>query len=113
MGLSTLQKIETESVPLLYALDPHKLMRTMEDLSMLTYAQIIVHSTLARQASSMPLGLQRIDFPALDPPEWNKFLTIRLEDGVVKHGELPIRYWGDMKKNYEVNNQDYQGVWRK
>ena len=35
MGLDALQKIEEESVPMLFALDPHKLMRSLEDLSML------------------------------------------------------------------------------
>jgi len=112
MGLGALQKIEAESVPLLYVLDPHKLMRTMEDLSMLTYAQIIIQSSLARQASSMPLGFQRIDFPAVDPPEWNKFLTIKLDNGKVAHGELPMAFWGDMKKNYEDHNKDYTGVYK-
>jgi succinate dehydrogenase/fumarate reductase flavoprotein subunit len=97
MGLDALQKIEAESVPLLYALDPHKLMRTMEDLSMLTYAHIIINASLARKASSMPLGFQRIDFPAMDPPEWHKFLTFKLENGKVTYGELPITFWGDMK----------------
>jgi succinate dehydrogenase/fumarate reductase flavoprotein subunit len=112
MGMGALKKIEAESVPLLYALDPHKLMRTMEDLSMLTYAQIIIESTLARKASSLPLGLQRIDFPAMDPPEWHKFLTVKLENGKVKHGEMPITFWGDMKKNYEAHNKDYSGVYK-
>lgn len=69
MGLATLRKIEEEAVPLLFALDPHKLMRSLEDLSLLTYAQIIIHASLARKASSIPLNFQRIDYPTLDPPE--------------------------------------------
>jgi succinate dehydrogenase/fumarate reductase flavoprotein subunit len=112
MGLDTLRKIEEESVPLLFALDPHKLMRSLEDVSLLTYAQIITHASLARQASSFPLGFQRIDFPALDPPEWNKFLTIKLENGKVKTGELPMAFWGNMKDQYEAHNNDYAGVFR-
>ena len=91
------RRIEEESVPRLFALDPHKLMRSLEDLSMLEYAKIIVQASLARKASSMPLNFQRIDFPTMDPPEWNKFLTIKLENDRVKIGERPQEFWGDMK----------------
>ncbi|MBN1189096.1 MAG: FAD-dependent oxidoreductase [Dehalococcoidales bacterium] len=111
MGLNALNKIETESVPMLFALDPHKLMRTLEDTSLLTYAQIIIQASLARKASSFPLGFRRIDYPVLDPPEWNKFLTIKLENGKVKTGELPLTFWGDMKAQYEAHNRDYAGVY--
>jgi succinate dehydrogenase/fumarate reductase flavoprotein subunit len=112
VGLGTLRKIEEESVPLLFALDPHKLMRSLEDLSLLTYAQIIIHASLARKASSIPLNFRRIDYPTLDPPEWKKYLTIKLENGKVKTGELPLAFWGDMKKQYEAYNKDYTGVYK-
>jgi succinate dehydrogenase/fumarate reductase flavoprotein subunit len=112
MGLDNLRKIEEESIPQLYALDPHKLMRCVEDLSLLTNAQIIILASLARQASSVPLDFQRIDYPTKDPQEWNKFLTIQLEDYKVKIGELPLTYWGDMKQNYEAHNKDYTGVYK-
>jgi succinate dehydrogenase/fumarate reductase flavoprotein subunit len=112
MGLVTLRRIEEKSVPLLYAMDPHKLMRSLEDVSLLTYAQIIIQAMLARKASSIPLDFQRIDYPTLDPPEWNKYLTIKLENGKVKIGELPPAFWGNMKKQYEAHNKDYTGVYR-
>jgi succinate dehydrogenase/fumarate reductase flavoprotein subunit len=110
MGLNGLKKLEEESVPNLFALDPHKLMRSLEDTSLLNYAQIIVQASLARKASSFPLGFRRIDFPAVDPPEWNKFLTIKQENGKVKTGQLPLTFWGNMKKQYESHNKDYKGV---
>jgi succinate dehydrogenase/fumarate reductase flavoprotein subunit len=112
MGLGALRKIEDESVPLLYAIDPHKLMRTLEDTSILTYAQIIVHAMLARKASSTSLSFQRIDYPAMDPPEWDKFITVKLENGKVKTGELPARYWGNMENSYEAHNRDYTGKYK-
>jgi len=112
IALDSLRQIEEEAVPKLYAPDPHKLMRCLEDLSLLTNAQIIIQASLARKASSMPLGFQRIDFPALDPPEWNKYLTIRLENGKVKTELIPLTFWGDMKKEYEAHNRDYSGVYQ-
>ena len=112
LGLETLKEIEQEFVPRLYALDPHKLMRSIEDLSMLAHAQMILSASMARKASSAPLNFRRIDYPELDPPEWNKYVTIKLENGKVKSGELPLNYWGDMKANYEAHNRDYTGVYR-
>jgi succinate dehydrogenase/fumarate reductase flavoprotein subunit len=112
IGLSSLNRIEEEIVPQLFALDPHKLMRSLEDTSLLTYAQIIVNAMLARKASSMPLNFQRIDYPAMDPPEWNHFLTVQMKNGKVKTGKLPMRYFGNMKKQYEAHNKDYTGVYR-
>ncbi len=112
IGLQSLNRIENEFVPQLYAMDPHKLMRSLEDTSLLTYAQIIVNAMLARKASSMPLNFQRIDFPAVDPPEWNHFITVKLDNGKVKAGKLPMRYFGNMREQYEAHNKDYTGVYR-
>jgi succinate dehydrogenase/fumarate reductase flavoprotein subunit len=112
LGLETLKEIEQEFVPRLYALDPHKLMRSIEDLSMLAHAQMILSASLARKASSAPLNFHRIDYPETDPPEWNKYVTIKLENGKVQSGELPLNYWGDMKANYEAHNRDYPGVYK-
>jgi hypothetical protein len=112
MGLDTLQDIEQNWVPRLYALDPHKLMRSLEDLSILTSAQLIIHASLARRASSRWLDFHRIDYPEVDPPEWHKFITLRLENGKVKVGEKPLDYAGNLKENYEKYNKDYTGVYQ-
>jgi succinate dehydrogenase/fumarate reductase flavoprotein subunit len=112
MGLDALKEIEEVFVPRLYALDPHKLMRSIEDLSMLTHGQIILQASLARKASSRVLNFFRIDYPEIDKPEWNKFMTIKLENNKVVTGELPLDYWGDMKANYEAHNKDYTGVYK-
>ena len=112
MGMDALKKIEEESLPQLFALDPHKLMRSIEDTSLLTYAQIIIHASLARKASSMPLNFMRIDCPDMDPPEWQKFLTVKMENGKVITGDMPLAYWGNMKQQYEAHNKDYTGVYQ-
>jgi major membrane immunogen (membrane-anchored lipoprotein) len=48
----------------------------------------------------------------VDPPEWNKFITVRLEDGKVKTKDYPMDYFGNLKDNYEAHNRDYQGVYQ-
>jgi succinate dehydrogenase/fumarate reductase flavoprotein subunit len=112
IALDSLKEIEEKWVPKLYALDPHKLMRSLEDLSILTYAQIILHASLARKASSRFLDFYRIDYPTLDPPEWSKFITVSLENDKVKVGEVPLTYWGNLKEEYEAHNKDYTGVYQ-
>ena len=113
MGLQALNKIEAESVPMLYAMDPHKLMRSLEDVSILNVAKIIIQAMKAHKASSRMLNLYRIDYPKIDPPEWQKFMTIKNQNGKVVTGSLPMTFWGDMKKNYEAHNKDYTGVYKK
>jgi succinate dehydrogenase/fumarate reductase flavoprotein subunit len=88
-------------------------MRSIEDLSLLTHAQVILHASLARQASSRVLNFFRIDYPQIDPPEWNKFVTVKLENNQVKAGSLPIKHYGDMKANYEAHNKDYNGIFKR
>ena len=111
MGLDTLQDIEERWMPALHALDPHKLTRALEDWSLFTHAKIILHASLARKASSRFLDFHRIDYPQQDPPEWHKFVTVKLANNTVTSGERPLGYWGDLKANYEANNRDYAGVY--
>ncbi len=111
IALEALQEIEEKWVPTLHALDPHKLVRSLEDLSILTHAQILLHASLARKASSQFLDFHRIDYPQLDPQEWRKFITLEQADGKVQIGELPLGYWGNLKESYEAHNKDYTGVY--
>ena len=101
MGLDYLNEIEEIHVPKLYAADPHKLMRTLEDTSILTCARIIIEASLARKGSNDYLGFFRTDYPEINKPEWDKFITIKLENGKVQTRDVPLGYWGDLKENYE------------
>jgi len=113
IGLDSLQEIEEVFVPRLYALDPHKLLRSIEDLSLLAHAQLIFQASLARKASSRVLNFFRVDYPQIDPPEWNKFITMKLENNKPVAGSVPLTYYGDLKANYEAHNRDYSGVYNK
>jgi succinate dehydrogenase/fumarate reductase flavoprotein subunit len=83
--------------------NPHKLMRTLEVMDILTCSQMVIHASLARKASSRFLSFIRLDYPLLDPPEWHKWITIRLANGEVEIGELPIDFWGPLEENYEAH----------
>ncbi|MFW9970929.1 MAG: FAD-dependent oxidoreductase [Candidatus Odinarchaeota archaeon] len=107
IGLKQLKEMEQIEAPMLYARNPHELIRSIEVLNILTNAKIIIHSSLARKASSKQLHFKRSDYPTVDPPEWHKFITIRLENNQVNVGEKPINYYGSLKENYEFYNKNY------
>jgi succinate dehydrogenase/fumarate reductase flavoprotein subunit len=111
MGLWAMERMEKEFAPQLYALDPHKLLRTIEDLTMLEHSKMIMQASLARKASRM--GFQRIDYPEMDPPEWNKFLVAKLDNDRFTTRLQDQKFWGNMKKEYEAHNRDYKGVYKK
>ncbi|MFX1470758.1 MAG: hypothetical protein ACFFB8_19135, partial [Promethearchaeota archaeon] len=107
IGLKLLDEMEINDVPKLYARNPHELIRSLEVINILTNAKIIIYSCLARKASSKHLYFTRSDYPNMDPPEWRKFITVKLENNKVKVGALPIDYYGSLKENYEIYNKEY------
>lgn len=107
IGLIWLNDLVEDEAPGLFASDPHKLMRTLEVIDILTCSEMILHACLARKASSKFLGFTRSDYPEMDPPIWHKFITIRQEERSVKIGELPIDFYGALGAHYESSNRDY------
>lgn len=100
IGLLWLKDMEEKELTRTFADNPHKLMRTIEVADILTCSEMVIHASLARKASSQFLNFMRLDYPALDPPEWHKWITIRSMDGKAHVGELPIDFWGNLEENY-------------
>jgi len=107
IGLKLLERMEENDIQKLYAQNPHELIRSLEVLNIITNAKIIIFSCLARKASSKHLHFIRSDYPENEPPEWHKFVTIKLENNEVRVGEKPIDYYGSLKENYEKYNKQY------
>ena len=112
LALEEIGRIEKYAVPQLYALDPHKLMRSLEDLSLIEDAKIVVNAMKERRMTNMRLGVSRIDYPEDDPEDAKFYLTLTNVDGKIKFDRVPIRYWGNMKEEYEAHNPDYTGVYK-
>jgi len=112
MALEEIERIEELAVPKLYALDPHKLMRCLEDLNMIEHAKIIIQAIKERKFSNAELGLDRIDYPENDAEEASKYLVVKLTEDGIKFERIPVRYWGNMKEQYEAHNPDYAGVYQ-
>ena len=101
--LQSLDEIHDSEAQELYARNPHELMRALEALDILTCSEIITHACLARKASNRYLYFERLDYPDDDPPEWRKWVTLKLVDDQVKVGELPLDYAGSLEENYEAH----------
>lgn len=112
IALEEIRRIEENAVPMLYALDPHKLMRSLEDLSLIEYAKIVINAMKERRFTNAKLKIERIDYPENNEEDAANYLTLTQVDGEIRFGRLPIRFWGNMKEQYEAHNQDYTGVYK-
>ena len=106
-GLRWFKDIRKSEASNLYARNPHELGRALDCLTLITVGEIIIYASLMRKASSSHLDFHRLDYPEMDSKEWHKFITIKLQDGEVKAGELPMNYWllPPYAPTYEENYQ--------
>ena len=105
IGLMFIYDLKEVAASSICAMDPHKLGRTIEVFDILTTAEMILHASLARKASSKFLGFKRWDYPEMDPQDWHMFITIKLENGEVKVDKLSVDFWskGPVNKSYEAH----------
>ena len=106
LGLGLLDSIRESEAAAAYAANPHELGRLLECFALLTAGEMVMHSSLARKSTCIPLEFRRIDYPE-DSPEFNKLLPIKLEDGAVKVRNLPLDYHlkPPFSNDYEANFQ--------
>ena len=93
LGIQLLKDIGETEAERTYAGNPHELGRLLECFSLIRVGELVMHSSLARKASSAYLSFLRLDYPEMDPPEWHKFLPIRQEDSKVRIRDLPVDYY--------------------
>jgi succinate dehydrogenase/fumarate reductase flavoprotein subunit len=103
IGLKWFDELEEGEARTVFARNPHELGRVLEVMNIITVGQIIMESSRARKCTMPSLGFFRPDFPQVDPPEWRKWVTLKLDHGNVEIGELPVDYHGDLVKNYEAH----------
>jgi succinate dehydrogenase/fumarate reductase flavoprotein subunit len=109
LGLQWIKSMRESELATACAHNPHELERTLEAMAQATVSEMIMQASLARRASSKRLGLTRLDYPKMDPLEWNKYVTIRTENGAVKVGERPLNYWllPPFAPSYDENYQKH------
>ena len=110
VGLRWLNELKAKEAQMLVARNPHELWRNLEALDLLSLAEIIMLAMRERKSSSQTLNFYRLDYPQIDPPEWNKFITIKQEDGKLTVGEMPLRWWlkPPYAPTYQENYEKYK-----
>ncbi len=91
-GIRLLRSLRASEATQLYAANPHELGRALECLTIMTVGEINLQASLARKASSKYLGLNRLDYPAVDPVDWQKHIAIKQVDGKISTADLPLNY---------------------
>jgi len=105
-ALNMLQSVKEGEFEELYARNPHELVRVHECYTSMVLAEMVIRASLAREASNTFLNFSRYDFPEVNQPEWDKYITVKELDGKPVIGELPLRYFlkgqysGDWAENY-------------
>jgi succinate dehydrogenase/fumarate reductase flavoprotein subunit len=112
LGLRLLNELRTTELASAYASNPHELGRLLECHALIDVGELVLKASLERKASNTILDFYRLDYPTLDPPEWDVLLPIRQQDGRVKSRKLPkdfhlrAPYAGTLEENY----RRYSGV---
>jgi len=108
-GLWWLDSVRHSEASKTYVRNPHELERYLECLTRMTLSEVIIHASLARKASSNVLDFHRVDYPTMDPRDWRKYITLKLQDDKVVTGDLPLNYplqapfASTFKENYEAH----------
>jgi succinate dehydrogenase/fumarate reductase flavoprotein subunit len=91
-GLRLLREVRQSEATQVSVANPHELARALECHAILTAGEAVIQASLARKASSARLNFTRLDYPSVDPPEWDKHLAIRQQDGEITVTEMPLDY---------------------
>jgi succinate dehydrogenase/fumarate reductase flavoprotein subunit len=104
LGLKWFGEIEAGEAATAVARNPHEMVRTREVFNIITNGRMIMEGCRARQAGNSALGFIRSDYPDINPPDWQKWVTIKLDQGRVQAGELPLDFHGDVERNYRAHS---------
>jgi succinate dehydrogenase/fumarate reductase flavoprotein subunit len=109
LGLRLLDELTTTELASAYASNPHELGRLLECQALISVGELAIKSSLERKASNSVLDFHRLDYPEMDPPEWNKLLPIRQENNRAVIRELPLDFHlkAPYAASYEENYQRY------
>jgi succinate dehydrogenase/fumarate reductase flavoprotein subunit len=112
LGLRLLKEIKENEAAGAHASNPHELGRMLECFCLINVGEVAMQAALARKASSVYMDFNRLDYPAMDPSEWQKLLPIRQENGKVQVRDLALDYHLKFPNasSYEENYQKHCGI---
>jgi succinate dehydrogenase/fumarate reductase flavoprotein subunit len=107
LGLRLLNELKTTELASAYASNPHELGRLLECHSLISVGELVFKASLERKATMPGMDFIRLDYPQIEPPEWNCLLPIRQEDGKVKTRKVALDFHvkapnaGSLEENYQ------------
>jgi succinate dehydrogenase/fumarate reductase flavoprotein subunit len=107
LGLRLLNELKTTELASAYASNPHELGRLLECHTLISTGELVFKASLARKASHAGMDFIRLDYPQMDPPEWNHLLPIRQVNNkaVTRDVELDFHLQspnaGSLQENYK------------
>jgi len=107
LGLRLLNELKTGELDSAYASNPHELGRLLECHSLISVGELVFKASLQRKASHTGMDFIRLDYPQMDPPEWNKLLPIHQENDQPKVREVPLDFYNkspnaaSLEENYK------------
>jgi succinate dehydrogenase/fumarate reductase flavoprotein subunit len=111
LGLRLLNELKTTELAAAYASNPHELGRLLECHALISVGEMVIKASLERKASNSILDFHRLDYPQMDPPEWNKLLPIKQENNKAKVRELPLDFHlkAPYASSYQENYKKHSG----
>lgn len=109
LGLRLFRELEETEYAGAHASNPHELGRLLECSSLIRVGEMVMQSSLVRKASSLYLDFYRLDYPDMDPQEWQKLLPVKQADGKIEARELSFNhhleppYAPDYEENYQAH----------
>jgi len=92
LGLRLLNELKTTELASAYASNPHELGRLLECHSLISVGELVFKASLARKASHAGMDFIRLDYPEMDPPEWNKLMPIRQVNNKAVTRDVPLDF---------------------
>jgi hypothetical protein len=103
MGLWWFRSIRENELAGACAANPHDLGKVLDVENRLTIGEIILHLSLAREASSPRLGLNRLDYPE-NGDDCGYYIAVSQNNDDVVVDRIPYYYWrseGSCRACYE------------
>lgn len=91
-GMRILEQIRESELTETSVNNPHELAHVLECESLITVGQMVMEASLARKSSSIHMGYSRSDYPEVDPPEWDKLVSVRQLHGATEVRRIPLDY---------------------
>jgi succinate dehydrogenase/fumarate reductase flavoprotein subunit len=111
-GLRLFRELREMELAEAYASNPHELGRLLECSSLISVGEMVMQASLARKASSLYLDFHRLDYPDMDPPEWQKLLPIKQVEDQIEVRDLSFNHHLESPNasTYEENYQNHCGL---